>query len=136
MAAQFSLTKGRPQRVLIVWIARAISSLPVPVSPKTRTVESVGATRSTSASTDSRAGLLPIICSNLRALSASAFGATLLKQSTDDPIPRFPLQLETFSCSVRPVHCPAARHHPRAYLETPPHRPSTPACAFFRRPAR
>jgi PAS domain S-box-containing protein len=45
---------------------RAISSLPVPVSPWINTVESVGATRSTCSSTDSRATLLPMSCSNLR----------------------------------------------------------------------
>src|ERR1700719_3075696 len=47
-------------------MARAITSFPVPVSPWIRTVESVGATRSTCSSTDSRAALLPIICSNRR----------------------------------------------------------------------
>src|SRR5947209_1178825 len=47
-------------------MARAISSLPVPVSPWIRTVESVGATRSTCSSTASSAGLLPMSCSNLR----------------------------------------------------------------------
>src|SRR5260370_21920206 len=47
-------------------MACAISSLPVPVSPWIRTVESVGATRSTCSSTDSRAGLLPMPCSTLR----------------------------------------------------------------------
>src|SRR5580704_17888546 len=69
MAAQFNLTKGRPHRELRLCIACAISSLPVPVSPWIKTVESVGATRSTCSSTDSRAGLLPIICSNLRSQS-------------------------------------------------------------------
>ena len=33
MAAQLSLTNARPRRELSWWIARAISSLPVPVSP-------------------------------------------------------------------------------------------------------
>ena len=65
MAAQFSFTNGRPHRELRSWIACAISSLPVPVSPWIRTVESVGATRSTWSSIDSRAGLLPMTCSNL-----------------------------------------------------------------------
>src|SRR5256885_14989025 len=47
-------------------MACAISSLPVPVSPWIRTVESDGATRSICSSTASRAELLPITCSNLR----------------------------------------------------------------------
>src|SRR4029077_11707288 len=42
-------------------MAGAIRSLPVPVSPSTKTVESVAATRLTSASTDCRAGLFPMI---------------------------------------------------------------------------
>src|SRR5437870_11073258 len=47
-------------------MACAISSFPVPVSPRIRTVASVGATRSTCSSTASRAELSPMICSNLR----------------------------------------------------------------------
>ena len=45
MAAQFSFTKVRPLRGLRSCTARAINSLPVPVSPQIRTVESVGANR-------------------------------------------------------------------------------------------
>src|SRR5205823_5083760 len=44
MAAQLSLTNVRPLRGLRSCRARAISSLPVPVSPRMSTVESVGAT--------------------------------------------------------------------------------------------
>jgi len=33
IAAQFTLTKARAERFEPLWIARAISSLPVPVSP-------------------------------------------------------------------------------------------------------
>ena len=44
MAAQFSLMKLRSLRRLMLWMARAIRSLPVPVSPVMRTVESVSAT--------------------------------------------------------------------------------------------
>ena len=51
IAAQFSLTNVRALRPLRLWIARAISSLPVPVSPWMSTVESVGATISTCWST-------------------------------------------------------------------------------------
>src|SRR5580698_3247003 len=58
-------------------MARAINSLPVPVSPSTSTVALVGATRSTSASADSRAGLLPMICSNLRWAHASSIKSRL-----------------------------------------------------------
>ncbi len=43
-AAQFTLTKARPDLCDRLWMARAISSLPVPVSPEINTVESVGAT--------------------------------------------------------------------------------------------
>src|SRR5258707_1371747 len=65
-------------------MARAISSLPVPVSPSTSTVESVGATRSTSASTDSSAGLSPMISSNLFSTQPCSLDATLLAFSITD----------------------------------------------------
>ena len=42
-AAQFTATKGRSRRVPCRWIARAISSLPVPDSPVMRTVAVVSA---------------------------------------------------------------------------------------------
>ena len=41
-AAQFTLTKARPALCDRLWTARAMSSLPVPVSPVMSTVESVG----------------------------------------------------------------------------------------------
>ena len=44
MALQFTFTRGRSRRGLRLWIARATSSFPVPVSPEMSTVESVGAT--------------------------------------------------------------------------------------------
>src|ERR1700722_4405593 len=44
IAAQFTRIKGRAERLERSWIARAISSFPVPVSPRIKTVESVGAT--------------------------------------------------------------------------------------------
>ena len=50
-AAQFTFTITRLPRGLSRWIAWAISSLPVPVSPRTSTVASVGATCSTRRST-------------------------------------------------------------------------------------
>ena len=55
MAAQFTGTKGRAARRELAWMARAISSLPVPLSPVIRTVTSVGATR-TSRVNSSRIG--------------------------------------------------------------------------------
>ena len=45
-AAQFSLTKGWVLRGLLKWIARAISSLPVPLSPSIRTGRSLTMMRS------------------------------------------------------------------------------------------
>src|SRR6267143_2116271 len=65
-------------------MARAISSFPVPVSPWIRTVESVGATRSTCSSTASRAGLLPMTCSNLRGLWSWSPDPNLSKAPTED----------------------------------------------------
>src|SRR5580704_10392164 len=44
IAAQFTPMNARSARLDRLWIARAISSFPVPVSPKIKTVESEGAT--------------------------------------------------------------------------------------------
>ena len=44
IAAQLTLTNARSARRERLWMARAMSSLPVPVSPAMSTVESVGAT--------------------------------------------------------------------------------------------
>ena len=65
MAAQLSFTNVRALRPLRSWIARAISSLPVPVSPWMSTVESVGATISIFWSVSRSAGLSPTISSKL-----------------------------------------------------------------------
>jgi hypothetical protein len=46
MAAQFTGMKGPSRRGERAWTARAISSLPVPVSPSTATARSLGASRS------------------------------------------------------------------------------------------
>ena len=45
IAAQFTGTNGRVARFEFAWIARAINSFPVPLSPVISTVTSVGATR-------------------------------------------------------------------------------------------
>ncbi len=45
-APQLTATNG-PARPLVAWMCRAISSLPVPVSPVTSTVASLRASRST-----------------------------------------------------------------------------------------
>jgi hypothetical protein len=63
IAAQFSAKKGRADRFDRAWIARATSSLPVPDSPRMRTVEFVGAIFSTSRKTSRIAALSPTIAS-------------------------------------------------------------------------
>ena len=72
IAAQLMLTKGRDARGDRLWIARAMSSFPVPVSPVMRTVESVGATLDRSDSTALRGGDDPTISSNIEVLSTSS----------------------------------------------------------------
>jgi Sigma-54 interaction domain len=49
----------------MAWMARAIISFPVPVSPKISTVDSVGPTTSTCLSTSARAALVPTISPKL-----------------------------------------------------------------------
>src|SRR5262249_24721303 len=63
IAPQFTLTSGRDDRSESAWIARATSSLPVPVSPTISTVELVGATSATRFITALNWGLLPTIWS-------------------------------------------------------------------------
>src|SRR5271170_7640754 len=77
MAAQFTLTKEREERRDRRWIARATSSLPVPVSPVISTVASVGATLNTRESTFCKAPELPTISSHIDPLSISSGRATL-----------------------------------------------------------
>ena len=71
MAAQFSLTNVRSRRPLRLWMARAISSLPVPVSPRIRTVEVVGATVSTWRRMRFNTGCSPMIDSKLYSVRIS-----------------------------------------------------------------
>ena len=61
MAAQFTLMRGMARWALRSWMARATSSLPVPVSPVMSTVLRVRATRSMVEMTSSMARLVPTI---------------------------------------------------------------------------
>ncbi len=72
MAAQLTLTIVRSRRALKEWMARAISSLPVPVSPQMSTTESVGATVSTCSSTRRSARLCPTISAKLYSVLISS----------------------------------------------------------------
>jgi hypothetical protein len=63
-AEQFSATNGRRARSERSWIARATSSLPVPVSPTMSTVARVGATRSTMSNMRRMAGVRPTMASS------------------------------------------------------------------------
>ncbi len=65
IAPQLTPIKGRAARLERRWIARATSSLPVPVSPKMSTVESASATLSTAASTLRNGSEEPTISSNI-----------------------------------------------------------------------
>src|SRR5580704_7691493 len=60
IAAQLRDTKRCLRRGLASWIARAITSFPVPVSPWIKTAESTGATLATSVSNARNFGLDPI----------------------------------------------------------------------------
>src|SRR5216683_1436191 len=65
IAAQLTRMNARADRFDRLWIARAINCLPVPVSPETRTVESVGATFATCAKTLRSGAEEPTISSNI-----------------------------------------------------------------------
>ncbi len=70
-AAQLTATRARRARRERRWMARATSSLPVPVSPVISTVVSVAATLSTSARVSRRASEVPMISSNIERSSIS-----------------------------------------------------------------
>ncbi len=70
IAAQLTLTNACPRRGLSSCKALARSSFPVPVSPRSSTVEEVGATRSRSASTRRIAVLSPTILAGSSARSS------------------------------------------------------------------
>ena len=69
MAPQLIGTKGASRRELRRWMARAMSSLPVPLSPWTRTVASVLATRWMIRKISRIARVLPRMASNRTAVS-------------------------------------------------------------------
>ena len=58
-------TKGRSRRGELRWIALAINSLPVPLSPCNRTVDRLGATCATRSKIFSMGSLLPTMFSKL-----------------------------------------------------------------------
>ena len=71
IAAQLTLTKARSALADFLWIARATSSLPVPVSPVIKTVESVGATLAIRERTTFNGFEAPTISSNIKVCSTS-----------------------------------------------------------------
>ncbi len=69
MAAQFTPMNARSARLDRLWMARAINSFPVPVSPRIKTVESEAATLSTWRSTLRSASEEPTMSSNIESRS-------------------------------------------------------------------
>ena len=69
---QFKLTIGVPWRWLAAWIARATSSLPVPLSPVMSTVSDVGPTCRIRVRKACITGLEPIIAGELASASPKA----------------------------------------------------------------
>ena len=65
MAAQLMLTMGLSERLLALWMARAKSSLPVPVSPVSSTAKSVLAALSPSRFFSRKDSLSPMMESKL-----------------------------------------------------------------------
>ena len=71
IAAQLIATNGRSARRLLLWIARATSSLPVPLSPVISTVESLGATRPMRRKSARITGLSPIMWCSMSSSACS-----------------------------------------------------------------
>ena len=70
-AAQLTRTNGLASRGAVEWMACATSSLPVPVSPRSSTVDCVGATCSTLASTSRSGARSPTMSPKLNSPCAS-----------------------------------------------------------------
>ena len=70
---ELTVTKGAPARGECVWMARATSSLPVPLSPSTRIVEREGPARRTRSKTLRIASDLPTIRPRPYCLESSCF---------------------------------------------------------------
>ena len=82
MAAQLTFTNGRSRSRLSRWMARAISSLPVPDSPVTRMRVRVGATLAICANSVSMAALRPTISKRPSASARSpATSAAMARRS-------------------------------------------------------
>ena len=79
-AAQFSLMNGRSRRSLWSWMARAKSSLPVPLSPWSSTVARVGAAIDTVCMSRRIDGLSPRICRSLRSSITSRRSAAFSRR--------------------------------------------------------
>ena len=86
IAAQLTAMNARAERLERRWMARAMSSLPVPVSPVMSTVESLLATLDTRANTAVSAGDPPTISSNIEALSTSSRSATFSCRSLSSAV--------------------------------------------------
>jgi hypothetical protein len=71
MAPQFTVTNGPLARLLRRWISRAISSLPVPVSPVMSTLMSVAATFWSLRKTSIMEGQAPMISPKRLSLSSA-----------------------------------------------------------------
>jgi len=110
MAAQFTLTNAREDRRDRWWIARAIIFLPVPVSPVSRTVESVGATFVTRDSTALKAADAPTTSSNIDAWAISSFSAifSLCRAvfQACDFLERILQRIRACTCSVTSIAVP------------------------------
>src|SRR5260370_12829308 len=111
-------------------MARATSSLPVPVSPVTRTLESVGATLDMRESTTCRGGEVPTICSNIDDLSISSGSPTFSFGSLSSAFLRSSIsvpaayQRMTRPRSPHPGYNPKRNQHHSPSL--PPHLPPSP----------
>ena len=97
IAAQLSLMKVRSRRGLSRWMARASSSLPVPVSPWMSTVAVVGATVSICLRTLRRPALSPTISSKRfsRLISSSRYCFSWVRRSRSSEIWRIAVALLT-----------------------------------------
>src|SRR6266481_3920627 len=112
IAAQFTLTRVRLRRGLSSLIARAITSLPVPVSPVIKTVAFVGATASTSVRMERRPPRRPTIVFRNEASARSRLRTTdSSRQYRVVLIVAFPLFSSICVPTVAIIFCSYAQRH-------------------------
>ena len=142
MAAQLTAQNRYPRRGPSSWMARATSSLPVPLSPSTSTANGAAAARSTVCLTASIAGLSPMSAGTAREVSPAGGGAsrasasawTAGAQAVAAVVSRAMARAASQRASIGHRHATAPIVRPAYRTGTAPSMPPGAACGRTARP--